>query len=318
MKSIFATLCLLICCSSAFATDQKPKSVSHSGGGLHKATDKGTFGLDLVARDNELKNGSNVLDIMLRDKAGKGVEGAELTVTPWMPGMGHGVWEKTVVSERGGGKYHVENITIIRSGNWDIKVSVRKGKLEDRTSFPFIVADREPAPVKKYEKPKGNYKRSTASYKIPNVTLLNQDGKKVKLTSLVDSGKPVIVNFIFTTCTTICPVLSASFTNLRKELGENADKVQFISISIDPENDRPEQMKLYLSRFHAGKSWEFLTGSKDDIGRVLKAFDAYIVDKMNHEPIYLLHGPNSEEWVRIKGLVGKADLMYELRRIENK
>jgi protein SCO1/2 len=148
--------------------------------------------------------------------------------------------------------------------------------------------------------------------------LLNQDGKRVNIRSLTDSGKPVIINFIYTTCTTICPVLSASFTNLRRELGPEIDKVQFISISIDPEHDRPEQMKKYLSRFTSQKGWDFLTGSREDITKVLKAFDASVADKMSHEPIYLLRGPRSDEWVRIKGLTWSADLMNELRSVENK
>jgi len=128
----------------------------------------------------------------------------------------------------------------------------------------------------------------------------------------------VIVNFIFSTCTTICPVMSASFSTLRGELGAGADRVQLISISIDPENDRPEQMKQYLSRFKAGPGWEFLTGSREDIGRVLKAFDAFVVDKMSHEPLYLFHAPDSDQWVRIKGMVRKSDLMKELQRMEKK
>jgi protein SCO1/2 len=150
------------------------------------------------------------------------------------------------------------------------------------------------------------------------VTLLNQDGERVRLRSLVDSGKPVIMDFIFTTCTTICPVLSAGLASLRAELGNSAAGVQIISITIDPEHDRPERLKEYGARFNAGVGWTFLTGSREDIGRVLQAFDAFIVDKMSHEPIYFLRGPNSDEWVRIRGLLGLDDLKNEFRRIENR
>ncbi|HBG04220.1 MAG TPA: SCO family protein [Geobacter sp.] len=197
-----------------------------------------------------------------------------------------------------------------------MRVSVSKEAQEDQAVFSFNVARKEPVSAAKAEKPKGNYKRSVHSYNIPNVTLLNQDGKKVNLRSLIDSGKPVIVDFIYTTCNTICPVLSASFANLRKELGKDAEQVQLISISIDPEHDRPEQMKKYLSRFSAGKGWDFLTGSREDIRRVLQALDATVEDKMAHEPIYLLRAPDSEEWVRTKGLMRKTDLLGELRSMD--
>lgn len=158
-------------------------------------------------------------------------------------------------------------------------------------------------------------KRTVETYTVPDVTLLNQDGKKIKLRSLLDSGKPVIIDFIYTTCTTICPVLSANFLNIQNKLDASSETVQLVSISIDPEYDRPEQMQRYLQMFRARKGWDFLTGSRDDIIQVLKAFDATVVDKMSHIPLYVLHGPKSDDWVRIHGLIGASDLMDELGRI---
>jgi len=309
MKSVIAGICMLIMvCSAAFAADRNP---------IAKATEKGAFTLEMASGVIELKNGTNSLDVVVRDKSGKGVEGAVLTVTPWLPSMGHGVWDKPVVTERGAGKYAIQNIVTTMNGRWELKIDIKKGAVKDQVLFSFDVAGREAPTRKEADKRKGNYTRSVHNYSVPNVMLLNQDGKKVNLRELVDSGKPVIFDFIFTTCTTICPVLSASFTNLRKELGEDAGKVQLISISIDPENDRPEKMKKYLSRFKAGKGWDFLTGSREDIDRVLKSLDATIVDKMSHEPIYIMRGTHSDGWVRIKGLLSKGDLLSELRRIEH-
>lgn len=318
MKSAAIILLFLICSSAAFAADRPAEMAMQNEERLVQATEKGTFTMEMVLRGKELKHGPNSLDITLRDKAGKGVEGAEITVTPWMPLMGHGVWDKPVVTERGGGKYHVENVVIIMSGLWALKTSVKKGELEDKTNFTFYVAEQAQQPAKEPEQPPEGYERTVKSYTLPNVTLLNQDGKKINLRSLLDSGKPVIVDFIFTTCTTICPVLSAGFSNLRTQLGEEAGKVQLVSITIDPEHDRPEQMKEYLARFNAAEGWEFLTGSRDDIGKVLKAFDAFVVDKMSHQPLYILRGPRSDEWVRIKGLIRKSDLLKEYRKVENK
>jgi protein SCO1/2 len=77
-------------------------------------------------------------------------------------------------------------------------------------------------------------------------------------------------------------------------------------------------MKKYLSRYKAGRGWDFLTGSREDINRVLKSLDASIVDKMSHEPVYIMRAPHSDDWVRIKGLLSKSDLLNELRRIEHK
>jgi protein SCO1/2 len=166
--------------------------------------------------------------------------------------------------------------------------------------------------------PKGKYKRTVERYNVPDLTLLNQDGKKIKLSSILDPGKPVIIDFIYTTCTTICPVLSSGYLNMQHKLGEATETVQLVSISIDPENDRPEQMKKYLQMFGAKKGWDFLTGSRNDIILVMKTFDASVPDKMTHIPLYILRGPKSDEWVRLHGLVGSSDLMSELRRLQNK
>ncbi len=89
------------------------------------------------------------------------------------------------------------------------------------------------------------YKRSVVRYAVPDVVLVNQDGAKVRLQSLVESGKPVILDFIYGTCTTICPVLSAGYTSLQGKLGADTRKMQLISVSIDPEHDTPKVMKGY-------------------------------------------------------------------------
>ena len=305
MRSLVVLL-LLLSCQSLYAADFVQK------------TEKGLYSLVISVSGNSLKSGTNTLDVVVRDKGGKTVDGAELTVTPWLPSMGQGVWDKPVVTDRGAGRYHIQNIVTTINGRWELRIDVKKASARDKAVFAFDVTEKEASTRKGTAQPKEKYARTVQYYTIPNVALLNQDGKKVNLRELADSGKPVIFDFIYTTCTTICPVLSASFTNLRKELGADADKVQLISISIDPEHDRPEQMKKYLSRFRAGKGWDFLTGSREDINRVLKSLDATLVDKMSHEPLYILHAPHSDDWVRIKGLLNKGDLLNELRRIEHK
>jgi protein SCO1/2 len=159
------------------------------------------------------------------------------------------------------------------------------------------------------------YKRSVESYNVPRVTLVNQDGEKLHLEALLQSEKPVIVNFIFTTCTTICPVLAVGFANFQQQLGPEAKDVQLVSISIDPDNDRPEVMKPYLQKFGAQPGWEFLTGSRDDIIAVMKAFDSYVMNKMDHHPLTLLKAPGAQEWVRVYGLVSTSVLMQEYRTL---
>jgi len=155
------------------------------------------------------------------------------------------------------------------------------------------------------------YERSVETYTIPDVVLVNQDGKKVRLRNLLLSERPVIVDFIFGTCTTICPVLSAGFSNLQHKLGPESGKVSLVSISIDPENDTPKVMKDYLQRFRAKPGWDFLSGSRNDIDSVMKAFDAYMPNKMSHYPLNFIRRPADNKWVRLYGLMSSADFMRE-------
>jgi protein SCO1/2 len=157
------------------------------------------------------------------------------------------------------------------------------------------------------------YRRTVVRYEPPDVTLVNQDGARVKLSQVLSADKPVLLKFFFTTCTTICPVLSAGSSNMIKTLGEEARDVHVVSIAIDPDHDTPEVLQDYRKRFGAGPEWELLTGSKGDIERVRRAFDAYSVDKMAHRPLNFLRPAGGTSWVRIDGLIGSADLMAEYR-----
>lgn len=162
---------------------------------------------------------------------------------------------------------------------------------------------------------KEKYKRTVETYVVPDVTLVNQNGTKVRVGALLNSGKPVLVDFIFTTCTTICPVLSIGFCDFQRKLGPEAERVQLLSISIDPEHDAPKAMKAYLQRYDAKPGWDFLTGTREDIDKVLKALDAYSANKMSHSPLILLKSPSDSQWIRIYGLIGTTDLIREYQKV---
>jgi len=158
------------------------------------------------------------------------------------------------------------------------------------------------------------YKRTVHDYVMPDVSLINQDGKAVALKSLTSEGRIVILDFIFGTCTTICPVLSASFADFQTRFGAGAGSVQLVSISIDPEHDTPKILKEYLKKFKAKPGWDFFTGSRENIDRVMKAFDAFSADKMAHFPLTFVYSPAQKRWFRVSGLVSTSELMSEYQR----
>jgi protein SCO1/2 len=159
---------------------------------------------------------------------------------------------------------------------------------------------------------KTRYEVSTEHYAIPDVELLDQSGSAVSLRGLLDAEQPIALNFIFTTCTTICPVMTATFAQMRRGLGDAGDQLRMVSISIDPEYDRPDKLRAYAEQFRAGSGWDFLTGDSADIVLVLKSFDTYAGSKMNHQPVTLLKSPGSASWTRIDGLASGEDLANEV------
>ena len=178
----------------------------------------------------------------------------------------------------------------------------------------LTAADNDPHAHHKNMLNKKSYESSTEIYTIPNLSLLDSSNKSVSLTETLDTKDPVILNFIFTTCTTICPVLSATFTQVQDKLGKEAENLRMISITIDPEQDTPERLKTYSKRYMAGPDWQFLTGSVENIVATQKAFDAYRGNKMNHIPLTFIRSSNSEKWVRIEGFASATEIVKEYQK----
>lgn len=158
------------------------------------------------------------------------------------------------------------------------------------------------------------YRRSVHRYPVPAVTLIDMDGAEIFLPAALKGDSPTMLNFIFTSCTTVCPILSMTFSQSQERLAAELDNMKMISISIDPEHDTPERLREYAKRHNAGAQWRFLTGSRGDIVAVQKAFDAFRGNKMSHQPFTLLRASVDAPWVRLDGFASAAELVAEYRR----
>jgi len=145
--------------------------------------------------------------------------------------------------------------------------------------------------------------------KIPDVPLVDQDGRAVRFPDLL-RGRVVAINFVFTTCTTICPPMGANFAKLRQLLGERAGRdVELISVSVDPGNDTPERLKAWAAKFGAGPGWTLLTGEPDQVTHLLKALGVYTPNLADHSPLVLVGNASKGEWTRAYGLAAPARLV---------
>jgi protein SCO1/2 len=112
---------------------------------------------------------------------------------------------------------------------------------------------------------------ATAS-SLTDTRLVDQNGKTVSLAAL--KGKPLIVDFIYTSCPGPCLMETAKLTNVALRLGADLGwKVAIVSITVDPEHDGPAQLREYAQQQGADKKgWYFLTGSAADVDRALAGF----------------------------------------------
>jgi protein SCO1/2 len=119
---------------------------------------------------------------------------------------------------------------------------------------------------------------ATPNTKAPAFVLLDQDGNRFDSTAL--HGKVVVLNFIFTTCTDVCPLFTANFAQLQRTLKNDHAGLFLVSITTDPEVDTPKVLKAYAQRYGADfRNWAFLTGSEAQLKPVWKSFDVRVIKK---------------------------------------
>jgi protein SCO1/2 len=150
---------------------------------------------------------------------------------------------------------------------------------------------------------------------IPDVPLVDQDGKPVRFYSDLVKGKVVAMNFIFTSCTTICPPMGANFAKLQKLLA--GKDVHLISVSVDPATDTPQHLKAWAGKFGAAPGWTLVTGDRNEVNRLLKALGVFTAGVADHSPLVLLGNDVGHRWTRAYGLappVKLAELIEEIGR----
>lgn len=155
--------------------------------------------------------------------------------------------------------------------------------------------------------------RSTTAYRLPQIQLVRADGSMVALPAELDDGRAVVLNFIFTTCTAICPISSQVFSEVQARIGKRQD-VHLVSISIDPEQDTPTALRHYAERFGAGAGWDFYTGTVDASIAAQKAFGVYRGNKMNHTQVTLVRPSMNQPWIRLDGFASAEQLVLALNR----
>lgn len=145
---------------------------------------------------------------------------------------------------------------------------------------------------------------------LPDVVLRDSEGREQTLSGLMHN-RVVILNFVFTSCTTICPAFSAIMHSTKQRLSDRLGKeVILVSISVDPVNDTPERLRTYAEKIGAGPHWYWLTGRSPDIEQVFRAFGVPTGGPPeSHPPTILVGNASTGRWLRWVGMATPETLI---------
>lgn len=150
---------------------------------------------------------------------------------------------------------------------------------------------------------------------LPNVSLVNEQGTDIALFGELIKNKIVVMNTIFTTCTTVCPLMGYQFSRLQKVLqtqfskDEIVENIVLLSISIDPGVDTPQRLASWKAKFDGDPGWTLLTGSQANVNKLLKAAGLFAADPEEHTPMTLIGDAEKNNWVRVSGLGTSQQLL---------
>jgi len=162
----------------------------------------------------------------------------------------------------------------------------------------------------------------TTDVTLLDVDLVNRLGRVERFRSEVIGDRIVVMNFIYTSCKTACPMSSAIFGLVQERLSSRLNEdVRLVSLSVDPVIDRPARLQAYAQRYQAGDGWSWLTGDKPAVDRVLSGLGVETANVADHPSVVLVGDARTGRWVRLLGfpnpdeIVAQVDRLSEARRL---
>jgi len=155
---------------------------------------------------------------------------------------------------------------------------------------------------------------------LPNIKLFDQDGRIVSLSSL--KGTPSLFDFIYTSCPGPCLLLTARMARIARKLGPTlGNKVLLVSVTVDPEHDKPGELLAYANEQGANiPGWLFLTGTPGQIDDVMARFrlvrQREADGTVDHVLEFFLVGADGGELLQYKGNTADPDqVASDLERV---
>lgn len=151
---------------------------------------------------------------------------------------------------------------------------------------------------------------------IPDVEVLTQDGKQVKIYTDLIKDKKVMINFIYTSCGLTCPLAGRNFDKLQKFLGKDLGKKVFlISVSTDPAIDTPQILKEWGEKFNRQEGWTLVTGGESEMMQLLLALTGGSPQRGLHTSRLVLFDGETGAWDTTSSLVEPKLLLEDLSKL---
>lgn len=129
--------------------------------------------------------------------------------------------------------------------------------------------------------------------------VIDQNGRKLRFYSDVMRGRTVLVSLFYTNCTGMCPIVNAALSQVQDELGDRQGKdIVLISVSLDPETDRPEVLAEYVEPFEPAEGWYFLTGDPDEMAEIVRRL-GHAGKIEAHNGLLMLGNVSEGVWTRV-------------------
>ena len=158
---------------------------------------------------------------------------------------------------------------------------------------------------------------SLAEITLPDgLSMLNQFGDSVFLKEDVIDDKIVVIDFVYTSCTTVCPVVSSILSIVQKRFAEQMDKtVALVSITVDPTRDTPNRLLSYSKNFNSGAGWSWLSGDKKVVDKALTAMGAYTPNFEDHPSVILIGDNRNSKWYRLYGFPSPDAIADKVKKL---
>lgn len=159
---------------------------------------------------------------------------------------------------------------------------------------------------------------SATAVTLPGTRLRQRDGRELRLDPQAFGDRVVVIDFVFTHCTTICPALTAIMSAVQTRLQRDGGADwQLLSLSVDPARDTPARMDDYARKVGAGERWWWLTGERSEVERSLRAFGVPAGAPEDHAPMVLVGHPASGRWLRWVGMPDPLQVAAAVRQLRD-